>query len=85
MSAEAKLKAVRQLLAEPFAGYDLTPRERAVVRLAAKGMQPDEIAGRLGKSKVTVYHQLTSAAGKMNMAPGELPARLIREIERALA
>lgn len=85
MSAEARLKAVRQLLARPFAAYDLTPRERVVVGMAAKGMTAKEIGGRLGKTKGTIHHQLASACGKMNLKPEALPARLIREIERALA
>lgn len=85
MDAEARLQAVRKLLAEPFASYELTPRERAVIRLAAKGMQPAEIGGRLGKSKFTVYAQLKSGCDKLGTTPDGLSAKLIRDVERALA
>jgi two-component system response regulator DesR len=57
----------------------LTPREKNVLRLAADGAEPDEIAGRLHLSPGTVRNHLTTVVAKLN-ARGRIDAvRIARE------
>jgi DNA-binding NarL/FixJ family response regulator len=46
---------------------ELTPREREVVALVARGLKNKDIAGRLRVSDVTVRHHLTSVFGKLGV------------------
>ncbi len=46
----------------------LSPREREVALLVGQGCSNDEIAGRLGKSVLTVKKQLRSVYGKLDLA-----------------
>jgi two-component system, NarL family, response regulator DesR len=57
----------------------LTPREKNVLRMAADGAEPDEIAGRLHLSPGTVRNHLTTVVAKLN-ARGRIDAvRIARE------
>ncbi|TDD80094.1 response regulator transcription factor [Actinomadura darangshiensis] len=57
----------------------LTPRETDVLRLAAEGAEPPEIAGRLHLSAGTVRNHLTAVVTKLNARNRTDAARIARE------
>jgi DNA-binding CsgD family transcriptional regulator len=61
-------------------GFDrLTDRELELLRLAADGLKPKVIAGRVGLSERTVYTHLGNAARKLGASgPGEAAMALAR-------
>lgn len=57
----------------------LSDREFEVLRLAADGLKPKIIAGRLGLSERTIYAHLANAAKKLGVSgPGEAAMALAR-------
>ena len=69
MSAEAEVKiaTLRKLLEDPFAGYDLTPKQAEAARLIALGFSWEEIQNKLGITKSALGDRLKEAGKKLKI------------------
>ena len=73
----------RSLLAEPVPdGFGLTPRERQVAELVAKGLPNRVIAERLGLAGKTVANNVSSILLKLDVPDRVEAARVIRDTAR---
>lgn len=76
---------IKQTLKDPFPSDDLTKRERAVLRLAARAMTNDEIAAKLQMSATHVNRVLCSALPKIGVnSKHKLTEYMLRQIEHVI-
>ncbi len=68
LAPEATQALVRALSEVPQPGYDLTPREKEVLRLMIAGLNNQEIAGQLVIGLSTVKFHVSSILSKLNAA-----------------
>jgi DNA-binding CsgD family transcriptional regulator len=75
---------IKSLLADPFPDVGLTPREADVIRLGARGMTFGTVGERLSIEENTANQYAIRACRKIGVSWRELPAELIKRIEKAL-
>lgn len=84
-SAEKKLRAIEDLLEEPFANHDLTPREKQVAKLAAlEGMTYREIAAELVVSDETARSHLQNVTSKLDVSKAEIIRLFVERLRKVV-
>ncbi len=79
-----KLIKLREVIADPFSDLGLPTQQDRVAKLAAVGIEIDEIAERLDISPVTVYSHLRQIRVKTGMGKADLTRRVFERIEEVL-
>ncbi|MGB4779300.1 response regulator [Microbacterium sp.] len=69
-------------IAAPLTSLGLTPRERSVLDLVARGLTNRQIAERLGLSGKTVSNNVSVILGKLGVADRGEAARTLRDVTR---
>lgn len=80
-----KLSAdILAILQDPVGDPNLTPREREVARLAARGLKTSEIADELEIAVKTVEGHLHGVREKTGLDKAMLTRKLVNRIERSI-
>jgi DNA-binding NarL/FixJ family response regulator len=79
-----KLATIEEVLMEPFAGHDLTPRQSEIAYLLARGFTTSEIAKNLDIANSTVKTTIGRIGKKIKLRPREFPRAMARSIEAVL-
>lgn len=73
MGADGKIEIIREMLADPFKGRALTPREKEVAKLAAlDGMTYREIAQALDIAEATARTHLQHVVAQLGVSKSGL-------------
>jgi DNA-binding CsgD family transcriptional regulator len=81
----SKVRAIEQIIEDPFAGRGLSPRQAEIAGMVARGQSIAEISDELMIAKNTVKKTLQNARYRLNLEPGQsLSALLIQQITAVL-
>lgn len=79
-----KLASIQKILADPFAGYQLSVQERRVATFAAHGLTLQEIGKLMGISKYTAGSFTQRVGKKTGLGKNEFTRHMLDQIEKVL-
>lgn len=84
MKDQERIRAIRELIEDPFIGHGLTDKELEATRLVAFGYTQEEVAERLGVTYKAIQGRLNSACRKMTVPSSKHLTRYFIQLLRTI-